>query len=122
MSLRHVTVVFGVAAVLASGCAVAQVDDGRKLMRGLEASRIVSDGKATEIERLEAAYATGYIAGGADVARQIRAACPSQLTLLQLNDIVETFLSKNPGLLYLPAPALIVSALHEKYPCPRRLE
>jgi hypothetical protein len=114
--VKSMVMAFGAMGMLVCFAVEAQVDDGSRLLRSLEASQLLNR-TPSAIDRLESAYGVGYITGAVDSARWNGSACIPVLPPIYLMDIVYTYLTRHRDRLHLPAAALVADAFTDRFPC-----
>ena len=122
---QHIRWICAALALLASGVAApaASFHNGQWLMIGWKAylrMEKTATLRIPEDDRLDATEYKGYIMGVADSKNEQAYLLPAGLTSRQVMETVGHYAERNPEQWEGPAPELVVRALKEAYPLPRK--
>ena len=71
-------------------------------------------------DHIDRAFAIGYVIGVADAGLNVLHCASNQVTSGQTRDVVKLYLEKNPSLRDTSADILVVAALSQAWPCPKK--
>jgi len=100
--------------------ATASYISGDKLYRDLKAWQKIGEDGTTIKENFQANFAGGYVTGVIDTGNGVWFCTPKDLSLGKAIDFINQYLALNPAKRKASADAVIVGALREEFPCPKK--